>query len=350
MRCLTLAEALRNEGTRCHFVCREHPGNMLEFIRQQGFEALGLPVSDDDMERRKAEAETIPAHAAWLGSDWAGDAQQTQAAMGGSIADWLVVDHYALGASWERAMRAACKHIMVIDDLADREHDCDLLLDQNLGRESVDYASLISPACKVFSGSQYALLRPEFTALRQYSLERRAMSKPNRLLISMGGVDKDNATGQVLEALKTCHLPEECRISVVMGQHAPWLMKVRGVADQMPWATEVLVNVRDMARLMAESDFAIGAAGGTAWERLCLGVPAILVVLAENQRPGAMAMEAVGSAFLLGTVDVIGQNLSRKLSALFADDNMQLMQKRCSALVDGLGASRLANALEALGD
>ncbi len=292
MRCLTLAEALRERGALCRFVCRVHPGNLIELIRQRGFEVFALPLDSNWAGTDKVN----PSHAAWLGADWATDAEQTKVGAGETAADWLIVDHYALDARWERALCTACYRLMAIDDLADRPHNCDVLLDQNLGRRAEDYGHLVPDGCTIMAGPQYALLRPEFAALRPYSLARRAAPRLNRLLITMGGVDKEDATGEVLGALRACPLPADCQISVVMGPHAPWLARVREKAAAMPWPTDVLVNVRNMARLMADSDLAIGAAGSTSWERCCLGVPSIIVVLAANQQPIANGLEAASAA------------------------------------------------------
>ena len=132
---------------------------------------------------------------------------------------------------------------------------------------------------------------PEFAALRAYSLQRRARPQLRQLLITMGGVDKDNATGEVLTALRVCPLPADCQITVVMGTTAPWLSEVEQLARDMPWPTRVLVGVNDMARLMAESDLAIGAAGATSWERCCLGLPTAMFVLAENQKYAAWLLD-----------------------------------------------------------
>jgi UDP-2,4-diacetamido-2,4,6-trideoxy-beta-L-altropyranose hydrolase len=198
------------------------------------------------------------------------DAIQTKEAIGDIGADWLIVDHYALDFRWEAHLRSCCRHIMAIDDLADRKQDCDLLLDQNLGRVPAEYDGLVPSVSKILTGPKYSLLRPEFAALRSQSLARRDVPQLRNLLITMGGVDKDNTTGKVLNALKRCALLETCHITVVMGPHAPWLSQVRTQAAQMPWHTDVLVNAEDMARLMSDSDLAIGAAGTTSWERCCL--------------------------------------------------------------------------------
>jgi UDP-2,4-diacetamido-2,4,6-trideoxy-beta-L-altropyranose hydrolase len=164
----------------------------------------------------------------------------------------------------------------------------------------------------------------------------------------MGGVDQMDATGKVLEALQSCQLPADMRITVVMGPHAPWLERVQLLANQMMQPTEVKVNVNNMAQLMAESDWAIGAAGCTSWERCCLGLPTLVVVLAENQRNGAAALEQSGSVKLLDSLDAIPSALRSMLSLLVTTDLLdQLSQKSC-LVTDGQGTSRVRNILSEL--
>jgi len=315
MRCLTLADALRAQGAQCHFISRAHPGNLISTIQQRGYKVNSLvapvqqaqaaikkisPSAQDTQPHQAPE----PFHAAWLGSTWQADVADTEEVLANLQPDWLVVDHYALDQRWESALQPHYKKLMVIDDLADRAHGCNLLLDQNLGHQPQDYAKLVPTDCQVLTGPQYAMLRPEFSALRPYSLQRRqAQTTIGRLLITMGGVDQDNATGQVLQALKACALPADCRITVVMGLTAPWLQNVRELASQMPWPIEVVVNVKDMAHRMADSELAIGAAGSTSWERCCLGLPTLMVVLADNQRSIASALDRAGAAIALELVN-----------------------------------------------
>jgi UDP-2,4-diacetamido-2,4,6-trideoxy-beta-L-altropyranose hydrolase len=235
---------------------------------------------------------------------------------------------------------------MVIDDLADRPHECAVLLDQNLGRSSSDYATLVPQDCKVLAGVQYAMLRPEFALMRSHSLARRQRPELGKILVTMGGVDKDNATTSVLEALAECPLPLECHIIVLMGPHAPWLDVVRAKAAAMPRKTEVLVNVTNVAELMAESDFSIGAAGSTSWERCALGLPTFMLTLALNQREAAAALSRTGAveAFELGP------NFKPELvSAIFRllDDPQHLshMAQSSANVCDGDGVRRVSSAL-----
>jgi UDP-2,4-diacetamido-2,4,6-trideoxy-beta-L-altropyranose hydrolase len=348
MRCLTLADALMASGAQCRFICREHPGSLIEQIRGRGFAVFALASErsfDSPCPMRDAPGERDTTHSAWLGADWESDAAQTTAGAGETEVDWLIVDHYALDARWEQALRPACRKLMVIDDLADRPHDCDLLLDQNLGRDAHDYIQLVPEDCTILAGPRYALLRPEFAALRDYSLRRRAIPQVKHLLIAMGGVDQADATSQVLEAWKGCSLPEDARITVVMGPHAPWVERVRLLASQMPKPTEVKADVQNMAQLMADSDLAIGAAGSTAWERCCLGLPSLIVVLADNQRKGAAALEQSGSAKVLGGRETMSRTLRSMLSLLAATNELRELSQTSSSITDGQGASRVKAAL-----
>jgi UDP-2,4-diacetamido-2,4,6-trideoxy-beta-L-altropyranose hydrolase len=232
---------------------------------------------------------------------------------------------------------------MVIDDLADRTHDCDLLLDQNLGRQESDYLRSVPTACTKLIGPEYALLRPEFARLRSESLTRRSEPELKRVLISLGGVDEHNVTSAVLRTLRDGDLPDDCRLTIVMGPNSPWLDAVRKEAATLPWATEVRVGVSDMARLMAHSDLSIGAGGGTTWERCCLGLPTVMIVLAENQLAAAKALgDRVVS--LLSPQD-ISTGLSESLH--MAAKSLGCLSRLAAELVDGLGVERVYAAMEA---
>ncbi|MES1927738.1 pseudaminic acid cytidylyltransferase [Salinisphaera dokdonensis CL-ES53] len=346
MRCLTLAQALVAEGAKCEFICREHSGHMIEAIRSRGFSVRALSIGTRRINEKEAEPKT--AHSAWLDSSWQEDAEQTRREIEYTAIDWLVVDHYALDRRWEEAVTPGGCRLLVIDDLADREHACDLLLDQNLGRLPMDYAPLVQPTCRCLIGPKYALLRPEFAQMREASLARRAAPRVQHLLVTLGGVDKDNSTLAVLAALQQCALPEDCTINVVMGVNAPWLNEVKDHAAKMPWATEVAVNVTNMAQRMCEADLAIGAAGSTSWERCCLGLPSVTVVLAENQRPVGRALQAVGASILIGLTEDIKHRLPDAYRAISGPEKLKGISDAAAATTDGNGVERLC--FEMMGD
>jgi len=340
MRCLTLAAKLREQGAVTLFICREHIGHYRDQIIQGGHGIVMLPPPVSD--RRSIDFGARTAHASWLGTDWKFDAQDTCKAVDGKIVDWLVVDHYALDIRWEKAVLHVCKRLMVIDDLADRPHVCDLLLDQNLGRITGDYSGLVPKPSNKLIGPKYALLRPEFAKLRGESLSRRTVPQVKRLLVAMGGVDNDNITTLILDSLSECTLPIDLTITVVLGSRAPWLAQVEKKALTMQWTTTLAVDVKDMAQLFADSDLAIGAAGGTAWERCCMGLPSLVMVLAKNQEQGAEALLSIGASYPVHNASSIASFFSSDLNSSQFQDLMARMT-RCSALVaDGQGACRVA--------
>lgn len=341
MRSLTLADALSKTGAESHFICRAHEGNLAAFIRQRGY-----PVHLFDMASTPSIEKTSLAHAEWLGASVAQDAAETALLLSRLNPDWLIVDHYALDERWETKQRQYAKKIMVIDDLADRQHDCDLLLDQNLGRADADYVKLIPPHCIRLIGPNYALLRPEFARLRPYSLQRRQAGSIQKLLITMGGVDKDNATGRVLQALRHSSLPDDCIITVVMGETAPCLNEVKALAARLPWIVDVRVNVRDMAQLMADSDLAIGAAGSTAWERCCLGLPTLMVVLADNQQFIADQLAVIGAGLILnGQSELQGQLCLMLEEVISSGQLLDKLINGAASVLDGLGIEKIARHL-----
>lgn len=342
IRCLTLASALQEKGASCRFVCSAHEGNLIALIQQRGFETDELPVS-----KKRDELHSALGNAVHVDYDWKEDAARTARVLSNTVADWLIVDHYALDARWEEGLLPLCAHLMVIDDLANRPHLCEILLDQNLGRDRQDYLALTPPGCTVLTGPRFALLQPPFSRLRNSSLERSRSGPINRLLITMGGADTENATGLVLEALRKCALPRALRVTVVMGPHAPYRDQIIVLARSMPWETEVLVNVSNMAELMAQSDLAIGAAGTTSWERCCLGLPTLLLVLADNQRGVALAQQQLNSAILLSDLQSLDEQLLSAISLVSAPGALARMSKAAADVTDGEGATRVIAQLDA---
>ena len=346
MRCLTLADELRERGVVCRFVCREHEGNLLGEIRRRGYQALALPVDPTCITPKNLDKAKQPTHSEWLGADWITDADQFIALLGKTRPDWIIVDHYALDARWEKHVRHSCARIMVIDDLADRQHDSELLLDQNLGRSDEAYAKLVPDHCSLMIGPPYVLLRPEFAQLRAASLKRRGNPELRRILVTMGGVDIVNATSYVLAALSSSVLSEDCVITVVMGPHAPWLNDVKNLAARMVQPVEVLVNVSNMAELMAESDLAIGAAGSTSWERCCMGIPTVMLIVAANQMDAGHALEATGAVRILRMDPSLQTDLNFVINEFVHKPHLLSQMSECASKVcDGAGLNRVVDQL-----
>ncbi|WP_157760461.1 UDP-2,4-diacetamido-2,4,6-trideoxy-beta-L-altropyranose hydrolase [Thiomicrorhabdus arctica] len=332
MRCLTLADGLKKQGAKVHFICRAHPGNLIEMIESKGYAVVILDASQATRPGHfKPEANLF--HADWLGGSQKQDALECQPFLQGIRPDWLIVDHYAIDQVWQVALTGLYTKLMVIDDLADRQHQCDLLLDQTYGRQGKDYRNLVPEYCQMRLGSQYALLRPEFIKWREYSLNRRRQPQLKNVLITMGGVDSGNVTGQVLHELAECKLPKSLEITVVMGETAPHISAVKAQAAAMPYNTQVKVDINNIAEIMANADLAIGAAGATTWERCCLGVPTIQKVVALNQQFSSETLDRSG------IVRAWDKNL--RLQDLIDTLDFYGLSRRSSDVCDGKGASKV---------
>lgn len=340
MRCLTLARALRKAGAECRFVTRKLPGHMGEQIASEGFRVDFLPPPKGPTPKGP------PEHAVWAGVDWMEDAIETRALLGDAI-NWLVVDHYAFDKRWEMVAQPVDTRLMVIDDLADRPHSCDLLLDQNLGHTCDNYGDLVPDHCQLLLGPQNSLLRPEFAELRTEAIATRKGRNFRSLLISMGGVDHVDATSTVLASLRKCQLPPATQICVVMGGRAPALKRVQEMARSMPRPTEVAIDVRDMAMRMAQADLAIGAGGTTTWERCCLGLPSIIIEVAKNQAGIVDAMAKAGAGFKLDRLNSpsFGQSLIEAVTIVNNPARLDAMSEAASAICDGYGVDRVISCL-----
>ncbi|MDR3442132.1 MAG: UDP-2,4-diacetamido-2,4,6-trideoxy-beta-L-altropyranose hydrolase [Legionella sp.] len=348
MRCLALANAMKNEGWDCLFICRNLAGNLSGLIQQQGFSVTFLDSLQNDLFLTE---ENPSLYSKWLSCSWQTDAEQTIAVLKECAPDLLVVDHYALNDEWENQVRPHYKKLMVIDDLANRKHSCEVLLDQTLGRTVSDYVPFLSSSAQVLAGAHYALLRPEFAQLREYSLARRAQFPLEKVIITLGGVDQFNATGKILDALLLSNLPKSCTVTVIMGEKAPFLNEIRNQIINLPWLTELKVDVDNMATLMAESDLAIGAGGGSSWERCCLGLPTLLAVLAENQMDNANALERNEAAVCLGNpfaADFIN-DLVVIINKIIDDRTiLKLLSHSCRQITKGDGLSLVLNKINQL--
>lgn len=273
------------------FVSRTQPGDLCDLIEEKGFRAHRLsPQMPEIVFANQPSVFSIDARV-----DCALTAEALR--LDGRSVDWLIVDHYGLDATWERCMRPFAKRIFVIDDLADRQHDCDALLDQNLYVETTRrYDGLVPAHCAVFLGPAYALLREEFHAIRPKTRVRDG--RVRRILVFFGGGDPTNETAKALEALRLLGRTD-IAVDVVVGSANPHREAVRTLCGQMP-NTAYHCQVDNMAELMVAADLAVGAGGSTTWERCYLGLPTLTVVTAENQLATTRALAQAGGARYLG--------------------------------------------------
>lgn len=306
MRCLTLAQKFKEKLFRVSFLSTQETLETVRALRESGF-----PV----------HPENKTGHA-----------------------DWLIVDHYGLDASYESTARRWAKNIMVIDDLADRPHDCDLLMDQTYGRNASDYKDLVPETCKILAGVKYALLRKEFSQLRQ-TLDR-DFSKAQRVLISFGGTNPKGATEYALSMIRG-YKEKSLTLDVVTGASAATLPSVEeavaAIENDGFHKIALHLDTPHIADLMVQADLCIGAAGATSWERCCLKLPTIALELADNQKLVLENLGKAGAVYNMGAIAPLKEpDFLEVFSKYIASEPLRKnMAEKAGALCPGDGADRV---------
>ena len=329
MRCMALADAMRAHGAESVFIMECEIPSLAELLQTQGHDCRILPAGSV--------------------ADWAADAGRTRAILDqlGTV-HWLVVDHYRLDARWERETGAAAQRVMVIDDLADRPHHCDLLLDQNLHLDVLArYEGLVPAQCRQLLGPEYAMLRPEFQAARARLRSRSGAIE--RVAIFFGGTDSGGETLKALAAiadLQVRGLWSGAACDVIVGSGNPRRAEVERVCGSIAGAA-FHCQIDNMSRMMQAADLCIGAGGTALWERAVLGLPSIVVSIADNQVSATVAMAQAGALLYLGASEAVGSvELQRALLLMFANPwLMRSLSARSLEQVDGAGLERVARAL-----
>ncbi|WP_373531803.1 UDP-2,4-diacetamido-2,4,6-trideoxy-beta-L-altropyranose hydrolase [Vampirovibrio sp.] len=322
VRCVTLAKQLQAQGAVVTFASRDLPGNLNHWLAQQGFSVISWQAESPV---------TIPENlAAYL--------SQVKPR-------WLVVDHYGLDRQWEDGLRADVGKMLVIDDLANRPHAGDALLDQNyFAQPQTRYAGLIPAHCQQWLGPAYALLRQEFSIQRKALLEfgKRENRDLKTLLVFFGGSDPTGETVLALQALSEMAL-SGLTIEVIVGTSNPRRTAVQQLCDTLPNARYYCQTDR-MAELMAEADLGIVAGGSATWERLCVGLPALVIAVAENQQAISQQVAKAGAHLYLGRSGQVSKAQIQEGITRFLKHPADLMpfSEKAFQLVDGLGASRVA--------
>ncbi len=297
MRCLTLADEIQTHqgDAEITFLTTPHLGNLDQFILEQGFKVISLPSPFDCLEKNNT--------ATWLGRSQEEDAIACQSALKQHY-DIIIVDHYAIDIHWHQLMRKYCDKIMVIDDLANRQYDCDILLDQTLSRSDFDYQKLTPTTCSILTGETYTLLRKEFSQARINAQQKRKNLNllPNafHVLISLGGFDIDNISQIAISALNVLYSESvSFTATVILSSQSAHLADIKNTVSTLPWITLEL-DCSTMSVQMINADIAIGASGATAWERCCLGLPTLSIETAKNQSLVSSALVDKGAIINLG--------------------------------------------------
>lgn len=337
MRCLTLADSLNQSNARVRFICRHLPPYFQEMLEKRGYEykLLESHVEDECLDEL--------AHSHWLGVSQAQDAKDSLKALSDVKWDWLIVDHYGLDTIWESKSRIATAKIMVIDDIADRQHNCDVLLDQNYYLDArTRYIGKIPEHCQLLLGPRYALLRSEFRELRKKIKPRRGAVK--RILVFFGGIDIDNYTERAVEALATINIPSLC-VDVVIGAKHPALEEIKSGCEKHGFSLHVQTD--QMAELMSKADLALGAGGITIWERCCMGLPTMVICTAPNQVEQVRHAAQAGLLIAPEVDDIEKKYFQRHLLALIENENLRILISQTSLnLMDEFTTERVTVVLK----
>ena len=320
------------------FACRLHEGNLVDLVEQRGYRVLTF--GDPTSSRRGTEG----GYARWLGVTWEQDARDTTEAISTFEArpDWLIVDHYALGSRWESFLRPHVDQVMVIDDLANRGHECDLLLDQNLYENGdTRYLGRVPERSRLLLGPRYALLRPEFRSARKTLSPRSGTVR--KVLVFFGGVDATNRTREAVQALSVID-SDDLQVDVIITPLQRHRRDVITACSAQGFACHV--GTSRMAGLMSEADLSIGAGGTATWERCCVGLPCITLALTENQR---QLVHDAALAGLLYAPDTPCESCDALVDHLQACVKNPLLlaaiSRNAMAAVDGRGTERVVRAM-----
>lgn len=338
MRCSTLAEELQAQGASVHFACRRLSDNLQSMLLAKGFT---VSLLDDIADNTDSNTCTLP-HSHWLDISQTEDARATLSAIKNDIFDWIIVDHYALDKSWEEVMRPVARKIMVIDDLADREHVCDILFDQNFYLDQDKrYHNLVPKDCRRLVGPRYALLRNEFKACRTQADIRTGNVKS--ILVFFGGVDQFDFTSKAVLALANIR-DKALTVDIVIGAQHP--AREALISSCATFGFDLHIQTNNMAELMLKADLAIGAGGGAVWERACLKLPTISIAIAEHQISQLNDLSQTGMVYSFDSHDVTPLQIQRHLEALIENQALRhLLSVNSATLVDGAGATKVARIL-----
>ena len=341
MRCQTLAGALEENGADVIFISRAHDGNLNQLIIRKGFQVIELPKpTGADIGEASTNGDD---YNDWLGVAEEQDAKETIEAIGGERVDWLVADHYSIGEKWEKSIRPYVINIMAVDDLANRNHDCDLLLDQNLVADMEKrYEGKLPANCGRMLGPEYALLKPEYSKLRNEVSPREGQIRS--VLVYFGGADSDNLTGMAIDAFHSLKR-NDVQLDVIINPQGPYATEIR---MQVEGNSQIKLHgsLPSLAPLLAKADLAIGAGGATSWERCCLGLPTLVITLAENQKPSAAELDRLKLVLWLGHKDEVSEAaLEKALKELLDSELSPEWSERCRKQVDGRGTEKACHAL-----
>jgi len=328
MRCLVLAEKLRLAEANVFFVCKYYEHSLIPMIKNSNFTVITLDnISSKFQEELLSNELQIE------------DARMTIDAIKEFQVDWIIVDSYLLGIEWEMKMRGVAIKIMVIDDLAESKHHCDLLLNQNSNELELNYKESLNKESIGLFGPKYALLRDQFLMLRPTKLEPIAEIK--RILIFLSGGDD---YGETLKAMRGIwKYKKNVEADVVIGSSNPYASEIKDLCQKYHW--NFLVQIDNLAERIASTDFVVGSCGINAWERCALGKPSISVMLASNQKYVSKTLEKYKASEVIGWFEDISENEYCNIMKKMTKERVFEIANNAYNLVDANGVARVSSIL-----
>lgn len=323
MRCLALAQAWQDAGGRTCFVLA-NPAPSLESRLQAEDMAIRHLVGIDAGTAEDAEATAVIAHE--------------------KKADWIVIDGYHFGAEYQKQLKKAGFRLLFIDDYGHADHYyADIVLNQNIYAQADLYPSR-EPYTRLLLGIEYVLLRREFWAWRDW--QKPISDKAHNILVTLGGSDPDNVTLLVIQALQQLLDDDWTAVVLVGGQNPHYQELVTAVAHDP--RIQLRQNAANMPDLMAWADIAVSASGSSSWELCFMGVPILLIVLADNQRPVSAGLANQGAIMDLGWHGSLKpMRIAQSLQLLLSDlDKRQQLSAIGRRLVQGSGIKSVAMQLQ----
>ena len=347
MRCLVVADELRKRGHECIFVTQPFLPDFLEQIENRKHRLIFLQNDRIDPEDYSKNDEYLM----WLGRSVTQDARETLDVIRRERTDIIITDHYAINATWMKIVTNNEIKTVIIDDLANKEYFCDILIDQNFGRIPEQYAELVSEKTTILAGAEYIFIKNDFKKNREAIQIDRLKRIPKCLNVCMGGMDKDNATFNVLEAVTKLDYFKNWSIDVVLRSSSPHSDMLKDYVETQKSDIKLHLDAEDMAFLFSKADLAIGAGGVTLWERCCIGLPTVLLTVADNQVPAALAMKSTGAIIYSG--DIRQKNwesqLSKNLNLLTHNsETIHEMSRKAFDVCDGNGLDKVCDVIETM--
>ena len=342
IRCITLARELTNNGHNCKFICRDLKGNLNSMIANEfKIDILPKPFNSS----RKNISNYRNEH--WAGVDWLTDARQTKSKINRN--DWLICDHYSFDYRWEETLCMKTKKLMVIDDLANRKHCCNLLLDATLGRDFRDYNNLVDENTKLLIGAEYALLRPEFKNLREKSLSIRKNRELENILICIGGMDEQNFIPKIIKSLEKSFNTKIYKVNILISSNSPNLDNIKNCLKNINFPVKLLLDKKNIGEIMVETDLAISAGGLLSYELVTMGVPMIIFPVSEIQRKMALIFKHLSNSMEI--FDPFSKEDFEDLNYKFLNLTKNIKSKAISNVnfipeFDGGGCKKVAKVLE----